>query len=175
MTRESKKLKGRKVDNPMKWMEEDKSHFEIKEELQKFLSENDYILNLVGTENESALLLVAEHFANWNGMQHAKEELTGGERLERLQPSLPSNLEEAAEIGWDSYYNSKKFPSNPCAQSGYKTGFKAGAEWMAGKGVTKEVVIGMATEEISVTVSQQTLDDLDLCPGDKVVVQIRKK
>ena len=55
----------RKVDNPMKWMEEDKTHFEIKEELQKFLSENEHILNLVGAENESALLLVAEHFAAW--------------------------------------------------------------------------------------------------------------
>lgn len=81
----------------MKWMEEDKSHFEIKKELQKFLSENDYILNLVGAENESALLLVAEHFANWNGMQHVKEELTGGEKdlgWRSVKESLPPIDEE---------------------------------------------------------------------------------
>ena len=53
--------------------------------------------------------------------------------------------------------------------------FDAGAKWMARQGATKEAVIGMATEEISINVSQQTLDKLDLCTGDKVVVQIRKK
>jgi len=41
--------------------------------------------------------------------------------------------------------------------------------------MTKEAVIGMATEEISINVSQKTLNELDLCYGDKVVVQIRKK
>lgn len=31
------------------------------------------------------------------------EELTGGERLERLRPSLPSNLDEAAEQGVNGF------------------------------------------------------------------------
>ena len=53
--------------------------------------------------------------------------------------------------------------------------FKAGAGWMAGQGVTKEAVIGMATEEISIYVSRETLNELDLCPGDKVIFQIRNK
>lgn len=95
--------------------------------------------------------------------------------IKYLEPSLPSNLDEAAEIMWNAYYHSDKFPSKPCVQVGYKSGFKVGAEWMAGQGKTKEAVIGMATEEIHINVSQQTLDELDLCPGDKVVVQIRKK
>ncbi len=80
--------------------------------------------------------------------------------------NLPSNLDEAAEeyaykTTWD---HGVRFDS-----------FKAGAEWMAEQGVAKEAVIGMATEEISINVSQQTLDELDLCPGDKVIVQIRMK
>lgn len=53
--------------------------------------------------------------------------------------------------------------------------FRYGAEWMARQGVTKEAVIGMATEEIAIYVSRETLNELDLCPGDKVVAQIRKK
>lgn len=62
------------------------------------------------------------------------------------EPSLPSNIDEAAEVGWDAYYNSDKFPSNPCAQSGYKVGFKAGAEWMAGQGVCIPAHIFMPCE-----------------------------
>lgn len=92
------------------------------------------------------------------------------------QPSLPSDLDEAAEetlrraYPGDAYY----YVGRP-ARRLFKEGFKAGAEWMAKQGVTKEAVIGMATEEIFINVSQQTLNELDLCPGDKVIVQIRKK
>lgn len=96
-------------------------------------------------------------------------------------PSLPSNLDEAAEEyaynNWeDNDYHTGASEGLPFDAIGHtEKCFKAGAEWMAGQGVTKEAVIGMATEEISINVSQQTLDKLDLCPGDKVVVQIRKK
>lgn len=89
--------------------------------------------------------------------------------------NLPSNLDEAAQkIG--NYYDVGEEHGYLCCHRGdIKDAFKAGAEWMAGQGVTMEAVIGMATEEISINVSQQTLDELNLCPGDKVVVQIRKK
>lgn len=89
------------------------------------------------------------------------------------QPSLPFNLDEAAENSWAvyEYRESPKGLYSTC----YIDGFKAGAEWMAGQGVTKEAVIGMATGKIIISVSQQALDELDLCPDDKVVVQIRKK
>ena len=96
--------------------------------------------------------------------------------IKNYHPSLPSNLDEAA----------KKIAHGVCKQLPNGTekdsivyyailAAKVGAEWMAGQGVTKEAVIGMATEEISINVSQKTLNELDLCPGDKVVVQIRKK
>jgi len=100
------------------------------------------------------------------------EELTGGERLERLQPSLPSNLDEAAE---ENFETMEVLEHENIFEETHRKIFKAGAEWMAGQGVTKEAVIGMSTEEITINVSQQTLNELDLCPGDNVVVQIRKK
>ena len=55
-----------------------------------------------------------------------------------------------------------------------KIAFVAGAKWMAGQGVTKECPIGMATEEIFCNITEKTLDELGICPGDKVIVQIRK-
>jgi len=90
-------------------------------------------------------------------------------RMLKEQPSLPSNLDEAAKEYMRNY-----IPFDQCDSRDIRCAFKAGAEWMAGQGVAKEAVIGMATEEISINVSQQTLNELDLCPGDKVVVQIRK-
>ena len=92
-------------------------------------------------------------------------------RMLKEQPSLPPNLDEAAR----EYINDTQFVNDEHEIAIKEFAFKAGAEWMAGQGVAKEAVIGMATEEISINVSQQTLDKLDLCPGDKVVVQIRKK
>lgn len=97
-----------------------------------------------------------------------------------FQPSLPSDFDEVVkkeierfcsdilnvDIIWARMRLTKEFGLQMA---------KFGAEWMAGQGKTKEAVIGMATEEISINVSQQILDELDLCPGDKVVVQIRKK
>ena len=57
----------------------------------------------------------------------------------------------------------------------WQDGYDEGAKWMAEQGVTKEAVIGMATEEIAINVSKKTLDSLGLGAGDKVIVQIRKK
>ena len=90
--------------------------------------------------------------------------------LQQEQPAHPSNLDEAAEK-----YSENILANNEDLQDAIEDAFKAGAEWMAGQGVTKEAVIGMATEEISINVSQHTLNELYICPGDKVVVQIRKK
>ena len=86
--------------------------------------------------------------------------------LNLCTPSLPSGLDEAAK----EYCSDNTTLGATC-----RACFRDGAEWLAGRGVTKEAVIGMATEEISINVSQRTLNKLDLCPGDKVVVQIRKK
>ena len=67
MTEEGKKLKGRKVENPMEWMEDDAFHAAVKDELQKFLSSNSYIK--VPKEYMSAILLIAWHFAEWGAIQ----------------------------------------------------------------------------------------------------------
>ena len=91
--------------------------------------------------------------------------------IKNYKPSLPSNLDEAAL----EYFVKTYGIDNIAISEDIKIAIKFGAEWMAGQGVTKEAVIGMATEEISINVSQKTLNELDLCPGDKVVVQIRKK
>lgn len=91
--------------------------------------------------------------------------------IKLLQSFLPSNLDEAAEVGWDAYYNSDKFPSDPCAQSGYKTGFKAGAEWMAGQGETFNGYISMKGKRSLIAIEGKS----EYKFGDKVIVQIRKK
>lgn len=65
------------------------------------------------------------------------EELTGMERLEKLQPSLRSNLDEAAEeyayTNWEDndYYEgaSEGAPFDPIGYT--EKVFKAGAEWMS--------------------------------------------
>ena len=88
-------------------------------------------------------------------------------------PSLPSNLDEAAEDSW-AVYEYRESPRGLYSTC-YVDGFKAGAEWMAGQGVAKEAVVGIATEVVSINFSPQALNELDLCPGDKVVIQIRKK
>ena len=87
------------------------------------------------------------------------------------QPSLPSVLDEAAE----EYAENAAYGEPDRVFTVAMFGFLDGAGWMAGQGITKEAVIGMATEEIFIKVSEQTLDELDLRAGDKVVVQIRKK
>ena len=99
-------------------------------------------------------------------------------------PKLPDNIDEAAELSANGAMISRQAAMYNTVV--YNTGikcfdhsdlmkqFKAGAKWMAEQGYTKEAVIGIATEEISINVSEQTLNELDLRPGDKVIVQIRK-
>ena len=96
--------------------------------------------------------------------------------IKNYKPSLPSNLDVAAKK--IAYGVCKQLPNGTEKDSIVYYAIlaaKVGAEWMAGQGATKEAVIGIATEEISINVSQKTLNELDLCPGDKVVFTIRKK
>lgn len=115
---------------------------------------------------------VLEQIRQWT--DYPKEALTMAiEALSRL--SLPTNIEEASEriirgmcpiMTNGEYYFIRKQLFDVCI---------AGAEWMAGQGVTKDAVIGMATKDIDINVSGRVLDKLELGPGDKVIVQIRKK
>ena len=83
-------------------------------------------------------------------------------------PKLPDNIDEASFY----YAEACKYEGGEkllCAEH-----FKAGAGWMAEQGVTKECPIGMATEKIICNITEKTLDTLGICPGDKVIVHIRK-
>ena len=93
------------------------------------------------------------------------EELTGMERLEKLQPSLPSNINEAANKVAVSYDNGT---CDGIAQDC----FKAGAKWMAGQGKTVEGYISIRGKRSLVAVMDK-LEKFKYC--DKVIVQIREK
>lgn len=96
------------------------------------------------------------------------EELTGMERLERLKPFLPKNLDGAAEAHLvdvhDSVLNSE-------AQT--IEDFKSGAFWLAEQGASYEETIS-ADKTISV-LPMKDVSGMGFAYGDKVIVQIRKK
>ena len=135
------------------------------------------------TKEECIALLI--RYAEYDGM--GIPNLDGCREAMRMaakllsQPALPSNLDEATEEyaynNWeDNDYHIGASEGLPFDAIGHtEKCFKAGAEWMSKQGVTKDAVIGMATKDIFINVSGRTLDELDLCTGDKVVVQIRKK
>lgn len=52
---------------------------------------------------------------------------------------------------------------------------KLGAKWKASQGVTEEAVIGITPKEYFISISQSNVDALDLCAGDKVIVQLIKR
>ena len=92
--------------------------------------------------------------------------------LEKDEPSLPSNLDEAAEK-----YADGENPTCPCEECLVKT-FKAGAEWMAGQGISYEDEI-VWSDDGGVAMLEKPEFKIDLNQFaediDKVIVQIRKK
>ena len=84
--------------------------------------------------------------------------------LQQGQPSLPSNLDEAAEEivkDWLAYGDGE-----------YKKLVKAGAEWMANQGETFNGYISIKGKRSLIAIEGKS----DICKfGDKVIVQIRKK
>ena len=104
-------------------------------------------------------------------------------RMLKEHPSLPSNLDEAAEDS-SLKYSIKLEECGITASDSvhYRTGFKAGAEWMAEQGVTLEGHVckdEYATEAPFYYVETENSDDflplIDNLIDNKVVVQIRKK
>ena len=89
------------------------------------------------------------------------------------QPSLPSNLDEAAEEYADSM-GLKGFDKVRTISD-----FKAGAEWMAGQGIYADAEVCKLAEHAWVTPidEKQLRRDLydNFVAGDEVIVQIRKK
>lgn len=93
------------------------------------------------------------------------------------QSSLPSDLDEAADIAKELAYKTWSEGDN-WSDAAIKT-FKAGAEWMAGQGETREVDVKEDAGGYPF-ISKIELYDYDkdeplFKASDKVVVQIRKK
>lgn len=102
------------------------------------------------------------------------------------QPSLPSNLDEAAEeiakseipveagealdLNGDCYETDDINWPERC---GFIRGFKAGAEWLAGQGETRDDIT--VTGDFDGKAHIFPIPSSKFNPGDKVVVQIRKK
>jgi len=97
------------------------------------------------------------------------------------QPSLPSSLDEAAEA-----YRRKVYCGDSEMCQFIREVFKAGAEWMAGQGVTVKKKIGKIDDgvnQIPTYCNGFEITELDVsflnskeCGyGDEVIVQIRKK
>ena len=87
------------------------------------------------------------------------------------QPSLPSDLDEAAKKWKEEHFRREYYQIPKDAMS---SSFKAGAEWMAGQGETHEhyVIQEIADHDIgpAIVCYPETFEI-----GDKVIVQIRKK
>ena len=102
-------------------------------------------------------------------------------KLEEKISSLPSNLDEAAVVSANTVFHITYEDDfdDPCISAsstikqnhnGFIKGFKAGAEWMAGQGYVDEVKHSNLEDRKYVFVPYEEFN-----PGDKVVVQIRKK
>ena len=92
------------------------------------------------------------------------------EIAKEIQPSLSSNLDEAAEDSW-AIYEYRESPRGLYSTC-YVDGFKSGAEWMAGQGITVGGTFHHSCGYPSVIILNTYLMD---CEGEEVIVQIRKK
>jgi len=119
-------------------------------------------------------------YAEYNGMgipnlAGCREAMrTAAELLQ--QPSLPSNLDAAAHHFSVMVLNNPAFlPNAPFSEilkilDGL---FKAGAEWMARQGETRDDIV--VTGDFDGKAHIFPIPSSEFNPGDKVVVQIRKK
>ena len=101
--------------------------------------------------------------------KHALECLLGILESEESKPSLPSDLDTAAEK-----YSENILANNEDLQDAIEDAFKAGAEWMAGQGQTFEAHVdngcAIASGVKLPFVLWDTYED-----GDVLKVQIKKK
>ena len=138
------------------------------------------------TREECIALLI--RYAEYDGMgipnlAGCKEAMRmAAELLSRPQPSLPSSLDEAAEEyaykNWETDdYHEGASDGLPFDAIGYTVKcFKAGAKCMAGQGVSFDTEMSWLDSfgfQIGWPEDTSIFDCFN--PGDKVVVQIRKK
>ena len=85
--------------------------------------------------------------------------------LQQEQPSLPSNIDEAAEE-----YSENILANNEDLQDAIEDAFKEGAKWMARQGVT----LNLSIDELSCGAYNSCVEQ-GLTSEDDVIIQIRKK
>ena len=85
--------------------------------------------------------------------------------LQQEQPSLPSDIDEAAEE-----YSENILANNEDLQDAIEDAFKEGAKWMARQGVT----LNLSIDELSCGAYISCVEQ-GLTSEDDVIIQIRKK
>ena len=104
--------------------------------------------------------------------KHALECLLGILENEESKPSLPSNLDEAADKyakeNCENYVDEEDGVTY--IEEALRNTFKAGANWMAGQGVT----LNLSIDEFSCGAYNACVEQ-GLTSEDEVIVQIRKK
>lgn len=115
---------------------------------------------------------VVELFISWNGEKEPIDISNLDSAVDYInecfKPSLPSNLDEAAE-------EFARFYDNGTCDGIAQECFKAGAEWMAGQGESHETEIVSRVTGNGLLPAVTCLVNKSYKEGDKVVVQIRKK
>lgn len=133
----------------------------------------EYMEKKVG-HGVSDLMLANKEF--WEELHKACEQ-DFIDMVSKEQPSLSSGLDEAAE---EFYKEIECYPpSLPLYNKHVRNAFKAGAEWMAGQGITAKSKVCKLAERAWVTAINEKQLQRDIydnfAAGDKVIVQIRKK
>lgn len=93
--------------------------------------------------------------------------------IKNYKPSLPSDLDEAAQKVEYYYDVGEEYGCLCCHRGDIKDVFKAGAEWMAEQGETRDDIT--VTGDFDDKAHIFPIPSSKFNPGDKVVVQIRKK
>lgn len=111
------------------------------------------------------LIRVNRENGKWLNGPDTKNDIVG------KMPSLPSNLDKAAEDSWAvyEYRESPKGLYSTC----YVDGFKAGAEWMAGQGETLNSLIWR--DEDDKLFIDAFVDENKFKMSENVTIQVRKK
>lgn len=96
--------------------------------------------------------------------------------IKYLEPSLPSNLDEAAEKNFETM---EVLEHENIFEETHRKIFKAGAEWMAGQGVSVEGKVIMDFSDPDDIINRRLIAKLGdallkVEPGD-VIIQIREK
>ena len=99
------------------------------------------------------------------GKKMLKEIRSCIESLQQEHPSLPSNIDEAAEK-----YSENILANNEDLQDAIEDAFKEGAKWMARQGVT----LNLSIDELSCGAYNSCVEQ-GLTSEDDVIIQVRKK